>query len=181
MVLLTDFIFCRFPAADYVYEIYGLHVWNYQKSGTVGVKSGPVMAAADLFTIKIQGIGGHGAAPQGTVDCIVVASYLVQALQTIVSRNTNPLDSTVVTVGQMNGGYNFNVIADQVILKGTTRAYTEQNRQLIKNRMQKILKNHQKSSKIIKSHRNSLIFWSKIFLQNPDSGSRLWNCFRGPS
>ena len=126
-------------AIDNVDEIYGLHVWNYQKSGTVGVKSGPVMAAADLFTIKIQGIGGHGAAPQGTVDCIVVASYLVQALQTIVSRNTNPLDSTVVTVGQMNGGYNFNVIADQVILKGTTRAYTEQNRQLIKNRMQKII------------------------------------------
>jgi amidohydrolase len=126
-------------AIDNVDEIYGLHVWNYQKSGTVGVKSGPVMAAADLFTIEIEGIGGHGAAPQGTVDCIVVASYLVQALQTIVSRNTNPLDSTVVTIGQMNGGYNFNVIADQVILKGTTRAYTEQNRQLIKNRMQKII------------------------------------------
>ena len=54
-----------------VNEIYGLHVWNYQKSGTVGIKSGAVMAAADIFTIKIKGIGGHGAAPQGTVDSIV--------------------------------------------------------------------------------------------------------------
>ena len=54
-------------------EIYGLHVWNYQKIGEVGVKSGPVMAAADMFT-DIEGIGGHGAAPQGTVDSIVVAS-----------------------------------------------------------------------------------------------------------
>ena len=122
-----------------VNEIYGLHVWNYQKSGTVGIKSGPVMAAADLFTIKIIGIGGHGATPQGTVDCVVVASYLIQALQTIVSRNTNPLENTVVTVGQINGGYNFNIIADEVILKGTTRAYTEANRQLIKKRMQEII------------------------------------------
>jgi amidohydrolase len=122
-----------------VQEIYGLHVWNYQKIGEVGVKSGPVMAAADMFYIDIEGIGGHGAAPQGTVDSIVVASHLVQAFQTIVSRNTNPLESTVVTVGQINGGYNFNIIADEVILKGTTRSYTEKNRHLIKSRMKSIV------------------------------------------
>jgi len=126
-------------AIEGVDEIYGLHVWNYQKSGTIGVKSGPVMSAADLFTIKIKGIGGHGATPQGTVDCVVVASHLIQTLQTIVSRNTNPLENTVVTVGQINGGYNFNIIADEVILKGTTRAYTESNRQLIKTRMKEII------------------------------------------
>tara|TARA_Y100001960_G_scaffold132577_1_gene140769 strand:- start:18 stop:644 length:627 start_codon:yes stop_codon:yes gene_type:complete len=97
------------------------------------------MAAADIFTIKIQGIGGHGATPQGTVDCVVVASYLIQAMQTIVSRNTNPLENTVVTFGQINGGYNFNIIADQVVLKGTTRAYTENNRELIKTRMKEII------------------------------------------
>ena len=128
-----------------VNEIYGLHVWNYQKSGTVGIKSGPVMAAADLFTIKINGIGGHGATPQGTVDCVVVASYLIQALQTIVSRNTNPLENTVVTVGQINGGYNFNIIADTVTLNGTTRAYTENNRQLIKERMVEIITGTEKT------------------------------------
>ncbi len=126
-------------AIENVEEIYGLHVWNYQKSGTVGVQDGPVMAAADIFTIKIQGIGGHGATPQGTIDCVVVASYLIQAMQTIVSRNTNPLENTVVTFGQINGGYNFNIIADQVVLKGTTRAYTENNRELIKTRMKEII------------------------------------------
>ena len=126
-------------------EIYGMHVWNYQKSGTVGIKSGPIMAAADIFTINIKGIGGHGATPQGTIDCVVVASHLIQALQTIVSRNTNPIDSTVVTVGQINGGYNFNIISDEVVLKGTTRAYTEKNRKLIKTRMKEIIKGVEKT------------------------------------
>ena len=131
-------------ALENVDEIYGMHVWNYQKSGTVGVQSGPVMAAADIFTIEITGIGGHGAAPQGTVDSIVVASYLIQSLQTIVSRNTNPLESTVVTVGQINGGYNFNIIADKVTLKGTTRSYTKNNQLLIKKRMKDIINGAEK-------------------------------------
>ena len=126
-------------AIDNVDEIYGMHVWNYQKSGTVGVQSGPVMAAADIFTIEINGIGGHGAAPQGTVDSIVVASHLIQSLQTIVSRNTNPLESTVVTVGQINGGYNFNIIADKVRLNGTARSYTNNNKTIIKKRMKEII------------------------------------------
>ena len=127
-------------AIDNVDEIYGLHVWNYQESGTVGVQSGPVMAAADIFTITIKGVGGHGATPQGTVDCVVVSSYLIQAIQTIISRNTNPLENTVITVGQINGGYNFNIIADKIVLKGTTRAYTEDNRELIKCRLNEIIK-----------------------------------------
>ena len=127
-------------ALEGVDEIYGLHLWNYQKYGTIGVKAGPIMAAADLFEITIHGKGGHGAAPQGTKDAIVIASHLVQTLQTIVSRNTNPIESTVVTIGQINGGYNFNIIADTVNMKGTTRAYTEENRQLIKTRMAEIIK-----------------------------------------
>ena len=127
-------------AIDDVDEIYGLHVWNYQKAGTVGIKSGPVMAAADKFTISIKGIGGHGAAPQGTVDATIVASYLIQSLQTIVSRNVNPLESTVITIGQINGGNNFNIIADKIILKGTARAYTQKNRKLIKKRMHEMCK-----------------------------------------
>jgi len=121
-------------------EIYGSHLWNYQHYGTLGIKEGPIMAAADIFKIKIIGKGGHGAAPQGCVDSIVIASHLIQSFQTIVSRNTNPLDSTVITVGKINGGNNFNVIADEVNLEGTTRAYTEKNRQLIKKRMNQIIK-----------------------------------------
>ena len=134
----------RDGAIDNVDEIYGMHVWNYQKSGTVGIQSGPVMAAADIFTIEINGIGGHGAAPQGTVDSIVVASHLIQSLQTIVSRNTNPLESTVVTVGQINGGYNFNIIADKVTLNGTARSYTNNNKTIIKKRMKEIINGTEK-------------------------------------
>jgi len=137
-------------------EIYGLHVWNYQKSGTVGIKSGAVMAAADIFTIKIKGIGGHGAAPQGTVDSIIVATHLIQALQTIVSRNTNPLESTVITIGQINGGYNFNIIADEVVLKGTTRSFSKKNQLLIKKRMRTIIEGIEKTygAKIILEYKD---------------------------
>ncbi|MAV64505.1 MAG: hypothetical protein CBD97_01520 [Pelagibacteraceae bacterium TMED237] len=126
-------------------EIYGLHLWNYQKFGTVGIQSGPVMAAADKFTIKIIGKGGHGAAPQGTIDASVVSANVIQALQTIVSRNTNPLQSNVITIGQINGGYNFNIIADKITLKGTTRSFTKENQKLIKKRMKEILSGIEKA------------------------------------
>jgi len=126
-------------------EIYGLHLWNYQKYGEVGLKTGPVMASADMFDIEIQGKGGHGAAPQGTVDAIVVASHLITILQTIVSRNTNPLENTVLTIGKIKGGENFNVISDNVYLSGTTRAYSEKNRQMIKKRMKEIIEGVSKS------------------------------------
>ena len=129
----------RDGAIDNVDEIYGIHLWNYQKYGTVGVKPGPIMSAADIFEITIHGKGGHGAAPQGTQDAILIASHIIQTFQSIVSRNTNPIESTVVTVGQINGGYNFNIIADNVNLKGTTRAYTEKNRLLIKKRIKEII------------------------------------------
>ena len=132
-------------ALDGVDEAYGIHLWNYQKYGTLGVKEGPIMAAADIFEITVHGKGGHGAAPQGTKDAILIAAHLIQTLQTIVSRNTNPIESTVVTVGQINGGYNFNIIADSVTLKGTTRAYTEENRQLIKDRMEEIIAGTEKT------------------------------------
>jgi len=124
---------------DGVDEIYGIHLWNYQKYGEVGVKEGSILAAADEFEIIIKGVGGHGATPQGSVDAVIVSAHLITALQTIVSRNTNPLESTVVSVGMVNGGYNFNVIADEVVLKGTARAYTEENRQMIKSRMKEII------------------------------------------
>ena len=153
-------------AIDNVDEIYGMHVWNYQKSGTIGIQSGPVMAAADRFTIEIQGIGGHGGAPQGTVDCVIVGSHLIQALQTIVSRNTNPLENTVITVGQINGGYNFNIIADKVILKGTTRAYTEKNRDMIKKRMKEIISGTEK------------MFGAKINLKYKDGYPPVINNFK---
>ena len=125
-------------------EIYGIHLWNYQPYGEVGVKPGPILAAADKFFINIRGIGGHGAAPQGTVDAVVVGSYLVNLFQTIVSRNTNPIDSAVVTVGKFKSGNNFNIIADTAELIGTTRAYKEEVREMIIHRMKDIISGAEK-------------------------------------
>ena len=130
---------------DKVDEIYGLHLWNYQPYGEVGIKDGPVMASADLFDIEVSGKGGHGATPQGTIDAIVVASNLVTMLQTIVSRNTNPLESTVLSIGKIKGGHNFNIISDRVHMSGTTRAYTEENRTMIKQRMKEVIEGVSKS------------------------------------
>jgi len=120
-------------------EIYGMHLWNYQPYGEIGVKAGPIMAAADIFDITIKGIGGHGAAPQGTVDAIVTAANLIMNLQTIVSRNSDPLQSTVITIGKISGGHGFNIIADEVKLRGTVRAMTEENRLMVKSRMKEII------------------------------------------
>ena len=130
---------------DKVDEIYGLHLWNYQLYGEVGIKDGPVMASADLFDIEVSGKGGHGATPQGTVDAIVVSCNLVTMLQTIVSRNTNPLESTVLSIGKIKGGHNFNIISDKVHMSGTTRAYTEENRTMIKQRMKEVIEGVSKS------------------------------------
>lgn len=127
-------------------EIYGMHLWNYQPYGEIGVKSEAVMAAADIFDITVKGIGGHGAAPQGTVDAIVAASNLIINLQTIVSRNTDPLESTVITVGKIEGGHGFNIIADEVKLRGTVRAMTEKNRLMVKTRMQEVIDGIAKAS-----------------------------------
>ncbi|MBT3251496.1 MAG: amidohydrolase [Candidatus Marinimicrobia bacterium] len=120
-------------------EIYGIHLWNYQKFGSIGIKAGPILASADIFDLTISGTGGHGATPHGTHDPIVAAAQLITAFQTIVSRNTNPLESTVVSIGTINGGYNFNIISDIVKMTGTTRAYTEENRNMIKVRMAEII------------------------------------------
>ncbi len=124
---------------DGVDEIYGIHLWNYLPYGKLGGQPGPILAAADEFHIDIEGIGGHGAAPQGTVDAVLVGSQLVNALQTIVSRNTNPLESTVVTVGKFHAGSNFNIISATARLEGTARSYSEENRIMIKTRMKEII------------------------------------------
>ena len=79
---------------------------------------GPIMAASDMFDITVHGRGGHGAMPQDTVDAIVEAASLITNLQTIVSRNVDPLESAVITCGKISGGYNYNIIADKVTIQG---------------------------------------------------------------
>jgi amidohydrolase len=106
-----------------VNAIIGLHLWNNLPLGTIGVRSGALMAAVERFNLTIQGKGGHGAMPHQTVDSIVLGSQIVNALQTIVSRNVNPIDSAVVTVGEFHAGTARNVIADTANLAGTVRYF----------------------------------------------------------
>ena len=121
-------------------EIYGLHLWNYQPIGEIGVKEGPITAIADKFTITVIGEGGHGAAPQGTKDSVLISSQLVLMLQSIISRNINPIESAVLSVGKINGGSNFNIIANEVIIQGTVRAYKPEIKKIIKKRILEIIR-----------------------------------------
>lgn len=103
--------------------IIGLHLWNNLPLGTVGVRSGALMAAVECFRCTILGKGGHGAIPHQTVDSVVVIAQIVNALQTIVARNVNPLESVVVTVGELHAGTAHNVIADTARMSGTVRYF----------------------------------------------------------
>lgn len=126
----------RNPDVD---AIIGLHLWNNLPLGTVGVRSGALMAAVELFNCKIFGKGGHGAIPHQTVDSVVVAAQIVTALQTIVARNVNPLDSAVVTVGALHAGTAPNVIADTAEMKGTVRYFNPAFKGFFKQRIEEII------------------------------------------
>ncbi len=119
--------------------IIGLHIWNNLPLGTVGVRKGALMAAVECFRCTISGRGGHGAMPHQTVDSIVVASQVVNALQTIVSRNVNPIDSAVVTVGTFHGGTALNVIADSTTISGTVRYFNPELESFIQERVEAII------------------------------------------
>ena len=110
---------------------FGAHLWGYLKEGEVHLKEGPMMAAPDIFNIKVIGKGGHGAVPQESIDPIVITCQIVNALQTIVSRKISPLDPVVVTCGKIQGGDSFNVIPNEVELEGTIRTFNEETRKLV--------------------------------------------------
>ena len=118
----------------------GLHVWNDLPTGRTGICAGPTMAAADEFELVIKGVGGHGAMPHQTVDAILVASQVVVALQTIVSRNVSPLDSAVVTVGKFVAGSAFNVIAGSATLTGTVRSFSKETYRSIPQMVERVIK-----------------------------------------
>jgi amidohydrolase len=119
----------------------GLHVWNEKPVGWIGIVPGPVMAAADTFTVRIIGRGGHGAVPDLTADPVLAASQVVNSLQSIVSRNVSPLKTAVVTVGSIHGGDAFNVIPSEVVLKGTLRSFEPGVRDLMVKRFHEIVEN----------------------------------------
>ncbi|MGZ9225420.1 MAG: M20 metallopeptidase family protein, partial [Anaerolineales bacterium] len=115
-----------------------LHLWNEKPLGWVGIAPGPVMAGADIFTVKVTGKGGHGAIPNATVDPIVAAANIVNALQSIVSRNVAPLETAVVSVTTIHGGTAFNVIPQEVTLEGTIRTFDDGVRQKVIERFEQI-------------------------------------------
>ena len=115
----------RDGALDGVSRAVGLHLWTSLPFGTVGVNRGALMAAVDEFTIDVEGRGGHGASPHEAADPILAAARIVEALQSVVSREISPLDAAVVTVGTIHGGTAFNVIPGSVRLTGTARSFTQ--------------------------------------------------------
>ncbi|GAA3407134.1 amidohydrolase [Paenibacillus hodogayensis] len=128
----------REGALDGVDAVYGVHLWTPFPAGTVYSAPGPVMAAADEFTIEIKGKGGHGGLPHETVDSIMVAAQLIVSLQTIVSRSTDPVAPSVVSIGSIQAGSSFNVIAETCRLNGTVRSFDTAIRDGIVDRMKQI-------------------------------------------
>lgn len=122
-----------------VAAIIGLHLWNNLGLGTVGVRSGALMAATEIFDCTIFGKGGHGAMPHQTIDAIVVGAQVVNALQTIVARNIDPLESVVVTVGQFQAGDRYNVIADTAKLAGTVRYFNRTYQNYLSQRIEQVI------------------------------------------
>ena len=132
--MLGDGLFQKFPCE----EVYGLHNAPDLAPRQVAVLPGPAMAGADFFDITVKGYGSHGAMPQYSKDPIIAAMTLGQALQTIVSRNADPLEAAVVSITQFHAGSAYNVIPDDAKLAGTIRAFSDEVRGLARERMRVI-------------------------------------------
>ena len=124
------------PKPDYCLA---LHLINTIPLGIIGVSGEEVMAAAKAFKIVVEGVGGHGALPNLTVDPVVAAAHIITAVQTIVARNVNPLESGVVSFGMVNAGDTFNVIPSTVEIEGTMRSYKPEVADLILRRLEEIV------------------------------------------
>lgn len=120
-------------------RIIALHVMTTSPSGTAQLKGGPLMASADTFDIHITGKGGHGAMPSISIDPVVAGAMAIQALQTFVSRENNPSDTSVLTVASFHAGDAYNVIPEEAHLKGTTRTVSNDVRKGLENKMRRIL------------------------------------------
>ena len=119
--------------------IFGAHLFPFLDIGKVGIYEQEGLAATDRFTIKIVGKGGHAATPHVAKDPILAAGHLITQIHSIVSRNINPVDSAVVTIGQVSGGTAFNIIPDEVELKGTARSLNPRVREELKQKIEQIV------------------------------------------
>ncbi|NNF80355.1 MAG: amidohydrolase [Rhizobiales bacterium] len=118
-VMVEEGLFGKYPME----QVYGMHNWPGVPVGTIGMRTGPIMASYDIFEIKVTGKGAHGAMPHEGIDPVLVAAHIVTNLQTIASRNVDPLESVVVSTTQIHGGDAYNVIPQEVELKGTVRSF----------------------------------------------------------
>lgn len=132
--MLADKLFERFPCD----EIYGLHNAPDLEPGEVGLFPGPAMAGADFFDIKIKGRGAHGARPEESRDPVIAAAALVQALQSVVSRDTAPQHPAVLSITKIHAGSAYNVIPEYAELGGTMRFYAPETAQVMRRRMREI-------------------------------------------
>jgi amidohydrolase len=135
-VMVREGLFERFPAD----EVYALHNWPLMAPGQIAVRAGPMMAATDEIVITLRGKGGHAAMPHLTVDPVVAAAQVIGALQTIASRNVNPLDAVVVSVCSMQTSQvgAFNVVPDSVRMIGTVRSFRPETRDLAEQKVRTI-------------------------------------------
>jgi hippurate hydrolase len=132
--MIKDGLFEKFPCD----ELYGLHNAPDLNLGEIAILPGPAMAGADFFDLRIHGYGAHGAMPERSKDAVIIATTLAQAIQTIVSRNVDPLQSAVVSITQIHAGSAYNVIPGEAHLCGTVRAFSDEVRALIRERMRTI-------------------------------------------
>ena len=120
---------------DDVDEIFGLHVWPQLPVGTVGLKKGHLMAASDHFLVHIHGKSTHGAEPHNGIDAIMAAANWIVNVESMVARETNPMENLVCTIGVINGGDRYNVGCGDVYLEGTCRTYEPEKRDYIERRL----------------------------------------------
>jgi len=121
-------------------EVYALHNWPELPFGTFGVNSGPMMAAVDEFDIIIKGKGGHAASPHLSIDPVVISAQVISAVQTIISRSTDPVDKALISITKINAGTAYNVIDDQVKMGGTIRTFKKETRSYIEKRLAELCK-----------------------------------------
>lgn len=137
-VMVNEGVMDRFDIA----QVYALHNAPGLDFGRFHTTAGPIMAAADTFTIRLTGQGGHGARPHECIDPVVAACALVQSLQTIVSRNTNPQSQLVISTTQIHTGTTDNVIPEEVYINGTVRTFDKEVQAMVIRRMQAIVDGH---------------------------------------
>ena len=133
--MVEDGLFERFPAE----QVFGLHNWPYAPLGTFAMCTGPAMAASDELTIMIQGVGCHAAWPQNGRDPIVAASHVIQAIQSVVAREVDPLDNAVISITRVHGGDAYNVVPERVELWGTIRTFREATRTRLIRRIEEVV------------------------------------------